>query len=200
MVRSRPALVGGIVVALLVVAAAAGLFGIQYFRAVQECSTQLSCTPVFSGGIAANALFASVSGLTVAIALAIGVGVSWQKPPVANSILARQIEDEGRNLEEYRLRRAQLDEWTAMAQARAMERAAMEQAGALAEAEFQAAQDEALMQQITIWEEDSPEQQQGESEDDARRRVMAEHLAHIARSRPELLAEVLRVWINQPIR
>jgi hypothetical protein len=175
------------------------MFAAQYTQAIAECAVAAACTPVWSVGIAANALFVSVAGLAAAVALAVGVGVSWRRNTIPNTSLARDLEYQGRNLEEYRLRRAQLDEWTAMAQARAMERAAMEEAEALADAEAIAAQDEVLMSQISLWEEDAPEEQ-SETDDQVRHRVMAEHLAHLARSHPEAVAEVLKTWINQPAR
>ena len=50
----------------------------------------------------------------------------------------------------------------------------MEEAEALAQAELTAAEDKVLMSQITIWEEDAVPEEQGETEDQACRRVVSE--------------------------
>ena len=200
--RSRPALVGGLVVAFVVVLAAAGIYAVQTAQDSALCSAVPSparCLGMSSVQTATNAVYASVAGLLMAIVMAVAVGLNVGLGPKPNTQLAKSLDADEHHLEEYRARRAQLDEWTVMAQARAAEalaaRAEMKaQAAADTDATFEAEAARWVLQ------EEAGEEEAQESEAQRRGRFLAEHLAQLAGAKPEAVAAVLSGWINQPNR
>jgi hypothetical protein len=114
----RPSLFAALVIAALVVLVAMGIFTVQSVMDGRSCE---SCG-WFSPNLAFSALFASLAGLLVAIGLAMALGMNWRRDLSINTALARSIENEEEHLQDYRLRRAQLDEWTAMAATHAAEK------------------------------------------------------------------------------
>jgi len=200
--RSRPALVGGLVVAFVVVLAAAGIYAVQTAQDSALCSAVPSpaqCLGISSVQTATNAVYASVAGLLMAIVMAVAVGLNVGLGPKPNTQLAKSLDADEHHLEEYRARRAQLDEWTVMAQARAAEalaaRAEMKaQAAADTDATFEAEAARWVLQ------EEAGEEEAQESEAQRRGRFLAEHLAQLAGAKPEAVAAVLSGWINQPNR
>ncbi len=191
-VARRPSLFAALVVAAMVLLCAIGLFSVKYAEASQSCFQP--CDVSFTAQFALTCIFVSVAGLLITIGIALALGMNWRRDGVPNIALARTIEDEEQHLQEYRLRRAQLDEWTSMAAARAAEKAAQEMAEQQAAAEAEAA----FIAEASRWIEEEEETQ--ESAEDEKRRVLAEHMAHLARVKPEAVAAVLRMWINQPVR
>ncbi|HVA23857.1 MAG TPA: hypothetical protein VMW62_05635 [Chloroflexota bacterium] len=195
--RRRSGLVPILIVAAVVLVAAAGIFAVQSLEDSAFCSAVPSpsqCLGISSLQTFTNAVYASVAGLLVATMIAVAVGVNVGHGPGPNTSLAKSLDQDEYHLEEYRARRAQLDEWTIMAQARAAEQAAR----AEMEAEAAAEADAAFEVEAARWvQEEAGEEEAQESETARRSRVLAEHLAHLARARPEAIASVLSGWINQ---
>lgn len=196
MAISRPQLYAAGVVACLVLLVGAGLAIVEVGQMNVSCAklTGASCDAALSPELALAAVIASVTGLLAAVGLAMALGMNWKRGGTPNASLAKAIESEEAHLQDYRLRRAQLDEWTGMAAARAAEKAAAEIAAAQAAAEAEAA----FIAEASRWIEE--EEETVETAEDEKRRVLAEHMAHLARVKPEAVAEVLRMWINQPVR
>ncbi|HEX6511646.1 MAG TPA: hypothetical protein VF157_05065 [Chloroflexota bacterium] len=203
--RSRPALVGGLFLAALVVLAAGGLFALQYGQALAQCSMlfaapQCSVSPAPS--VAMNAVFASLAGLLLAAIMAISLGMGPRRDHRPNTALARRLSDEERYLEHYRQRRAQLDEWTAMAKARAAERAAEIQTEGELGAQWTVGPDGVPIQAGAAgptgaagqWQEEGKPAEETDSQ--MKSRVLTEHLMHLARVKPEAVASVVSGWIN----
>lgn len=197
MSRPRPGLVGGIVVAAVIIIAALGIFLIQSLHDSAVCSVlpnPRECLGLSPVSTFTSAVYASAGGLLVAVVLAVTVGVNVVRGPGPNTTMARSLEIDERHLEGYRARRAQLDEWTVMAQARAAQQAARAEAAAQAAAEAEAAFEAEAARWI---QEEQGEEEERESEGARRSRVLAEHLAHLARTKPEAVAAVVSGWINQ---
>jgi hypothetical protein len=199
--RSRPGLLGGLIVAFVVLLAAAGIFTVQSMQDSQQCASVTSpteCASISPISTATGAIYASVAGLAVAALLAFAVGINTGGVQKPNAALARSLDQDEYNLDGYRARRAQLDEWTIMAQARAAEQAAR----AEAEAEAAAEAYDAFEAEAARWVQEETGEEEGAQESDTQRRsrVLAEHLAHLARAKPEAVAAVLSGWINQPNR
>jgi len=203
MQRSRPALFGALFVVGLVLVAAGGLFTVQFSQATAACSEVPrpdTCAFAWPPAAGANALFASMAGLLAAIVLAITVGMNVRRDPAPNVALANQLEYEERYLDWYRQRRAQLDQWTTLAQAGARERQIQAEAdqeaaiAAQAEAEVTAALsgDGSWQQEHEPTPEYTAEQR--------RRARLSERLLRLAKSKPEAVASVVSGWINQPSR
>src|SRR5579872_1154094 len=87
-----------------------------------------SCASNSTVSVVTMAVYASVAGIVLAMLLAAAVGVSTARSPKPNVALAKLMDQDEYHLEGYRARRAQLDEWTVMAQARAAELAARAEA------------------------------------------------------------------------
>jgi len=196
-VKKSPTLLAVILISGLVLVCAAGIYAVGYRQASAECAASygVPCGVEFSLTFGVSAVTASISGLVLAIGMALALGMNWHRDGAPNKALALRIADEESNLQDYRLRRAQLDEWTHMAAARAAEKAAADAAAAQAAAEAEAA----FLAEASRWIEEE-EDEEPESVEDERRRVLAEHMAHLARVKPEAIAEVLKMWINQPVR
>jgi len=199
--RSRPALVGGLVVAFVVVLAAAGIYAVQTAQDSALCSAVPSpaqCLGISSVQTATNAVYASVAGLLMATVMAVAVGLNVGIGPKPNSQLAKSLDSDEHHLEEYRARRAQLDEWTVMAKDRA---AAARAARAEMKAQAAAAADTTFEAEAARWvQEEAGEEEAQESDAQRRGRFLAEHLAQLASAKPEAVAAVLSGWINQPNR
>ncbi|MFI5269862.1 MAG: hypothetical protein ACHQ7M_20990 [Chloroflexota bacterium] len=197
MKHPRPGLVGGLIVAFVVLLAAAGIFAVQSMQDSQVCSAvpnPSDCAGISPVGTATAAVYASVAGLLVAMLMAFAVGINTNRGQRPNTALAKSLDQDEFHLEGYRARRAQLDEWTIMAQARAAEQAARSEAEAQAAAEAY----DAFEAEAARWvQEETGEEEAQESDTQRRSRVLAEHLAHLARTRPEAVAAVLSGWINQ---
>jgi hypothetical protein len=194
--RSRT-IAAAIIVATVIILAAVGIFVVQYIMESSQCAAQ-AC-PDFSGmRIAITALYAAIAGMTAAMRLASfeGFNVKRYQPP--NTALARTIDLDERHLAAYQARRTQLEEWTTAAQARAAEQAAIAEEQARAWAESEAAFEAEAARWVQ--EDAGEEEEQQESESTRRSRVLSEHLAHLARTKPEAVAAVVSSWINQPVR
>jgi hypothetical protein len=196
-VKKSPALMAAVLISGLVLICAAGLYAVGFRQASADCAASLGmpCGMDFSLSFGVSAVSASIAGLVLTVGLALALGMDWHRDGAPNTALALKIADEEGNLQDYRLRRAQLDEWTHMAAARAAEKAAADAAAAQAAAEAEAA----FLAEASRWIEEE-EEEQPETAEDERRRVLAEHMAHLARVKPEAIAEVLKMWINQPVR
>ena len=190
-------------IALVVLAVSGGLFAIQYGQALAEC-TQLprpdTCAFTWPPQVAVNAVFASAAGLLAAVVMAITVGVNARRDPAPNVALALQLEDEERQLEAWRERKAEYDGLMALAaERRAEEQAhAEELAEAALEAQAEAEMAAALSGAGGPWQEE--EQTPEATLEQKRREAMAERLRQLAKDKPDAVAEVVKGWINQPVR
>src|SRR5579884_3996042 len=195
MLRSRPGLLAGLLVAAVVLLVSGGLFAIQYGQAAADCAELPrpdTCAAAWPPQAALDAVFASVAGLLAAIVMAITVGVNARRSPAPNIALVLQLEEEERYLQEQNARRAQYNEWMGMARARDKE--LKERAAEAAQAAMAAA----LAGRAGAWEEETPVPEP--TIDDRRRQALAEHLQQLAKNKPETVAEVIKSWINQPQR
>ena len=194
---SRPTLVASIVVAAVLIVAALGIFLVETLHDSAICSVlpaPVECGSASPVSVFTSAVYASAGGLLLAAILAVIAGVNLERGSGPNTSLARFLEIDERQLEGYRARRAQLDEWTVMAQARAAQEAARAEAAAQAAAEAEAAFEAEAARWI---QEEQGEEEEKETEGARRSRVLAEHLAHLARTKPEAVAAVVSGWINQ---
>lgn len=203
MLRSRPGLLAGLLVAAVVLLVSGGLFAIQYGQAAADCAELPrpdTCAAAWPPQAALDAVFASVAGLLAAIVMAITVGVNARRSPAPNIALVLQLEEEERYLQEQNARRAQYNEWMGMARARDKElkERAAEAAQAAIEAQAEAEMAAALAGRAGAWEEETPVPEP--TIDDRRRQALAEHLQQLAKNKPETVAEVIKSWINQPQR
>src|SRR5579885_651907 len=98
MMRARPGMFAGIIVAVLVLAAACGLFAVQYVQVSAQCSFLAGGVPCSVGSstpiVAGSAIFVAIAGLLAAIVMAITAGVNTRTDGPPNVALARQIEAE----------------------------------------------------------------------------------------------------------
>ena len=193
-----------LVVVVLVLALASGLFAVQYAQAFAQCSAlpgSAPCAAVSSARIAVDGLFVAIAGLLAAMVMAITAGINWRNSPAPNSALAQRLDDEETAFKREQARRAELAQLNALALAHAAASASpvspMADTVPVSAAAATDAAGDASIVPGPRWQLE-PEKPAVETADQARRRVLAERLKNLARNKPDAMAEVLKVWINQP--
>ncbi|HLY64331.1 MAG TPA: hypothetical protein VKU60_02260 [Chloroflexota bacterium] len=203
--RVRPRTLTGLIIGSLILTVACALFAIQYAQAYSECSAQIvrgSCSEVPSVVLAADGLFASIAGLLAAIVIGITTGINFRTEPSPNLALARRLQAEDESFRAAEQRRAELRELNAIALSHVVtqkadaEAAKQEADKAAAEAAEQALANGEATPGQPQWEEEK----EVESEEQRRRRLLADRILQLARRRPEVMAGVVRGWIDQPSR
>lgn len=208
----RGRLVASVIVGLVVLVAASGVFVVQYAQSIAQCSAvpatslpSVSCsTSVSPSNVALNAVFVALAGLLAAIVMAISSGVGVRTSPAPSVALARRLESEDEVFQREKDRRKQLADMGELARAhlttqQEKAREAAELAAAVAEAEAEATE-ELGPGHYDLDTGEWIEEAQQETADQVRRRVMADRLRTLARNKPEVVADVLRGWIDQPQR
>jgi flagellar biosynthesis/type III secretory pathway M-ring protein FliF/YscJ len=207
MTRLRPGTLAGIVIAALVLAAACGLFAVQYSQAYAQCSSlpgASPCSAVSPPGQAVSAVFVAIAGLLVAIVMAITAGINSRVDAAPNSALARQLEAEDAAYKRARERFEELKELNRLALAHAQPSPDLTEAAAET-TEVEMSDHEMSVSEILSggpairgsdgqWEE----QKHVETEEERRKRLVVDRMRSLARNKPEAVADVLRDWIDQP--
>ena len=201
--REGPKIMTMVIVSVIVLTVAAGLFAIQYVQAYQSCAVQTTPGPCMSEStlqLWTNGVFASVAGLMVVMVMAMTLGVRVYKQPTPNTALALRLAAEDAAFRAMQERRAQLRELNAIALSHVVtdqakkEEQKEEAAQAAKEAGTPTPEDEAAM---VRWEE---ERQEAESEAQRRSKMLMERMIQLARRNPKTVADIVDGWINQPIR
>jgi flagellar biosynthesis/type III secretory pathway M-ring protein FliF/YscJ len=189
------------IAAVLVMLSTAGFYAILNSQIAAQCGQippPASCAAVWPGNIAQSALFISLGGLLAAVVLAVTAGVTWRRMDHPNVALARQIEAEDNAFKESQERRIQLEALRELALAHlrtqtAKDAAANAEAGEAAAAKAAVAEAEAALATWKLEEETA----HVETIDERRRRVLADRLVNLAKTKPEAVADVIKLWINQ---
>lgn len=187
------------VVVVLVMVVAGGLFALQFSQAQAQCSLlpgSPPCGQLPAARIALDGFFVAIAGLVVAVAMALATGIKWRSSPAPNTLLAERLDEEQQAFKREQARRSELAQLNALARTHAATLTQAHAEMAAAEAE-EAARASAAAASGPRWQlEEEPNTT--ESPEQARRRVLADRLKTLAKNRPETVAGVLQVWINQP--
>ncbi len=186
------------IVVALVLVAASGLFAVQLTQAYAQCSARpgsAPCADVSSVRIALDGLFVALAGGLAAIVMAISTGINWRNEQPPNTALAQRLQSEEEAFREQQERLSQLQEMRELAVAHAQAQAQRAATGGeAAPGGSEVAGEEAGG--VLIEEEET----RPETPDEARRRVLADRLRTLARNRPEVVADVVRSWIDRSSR
>jgi flagellar biosynthesis/type III secretory pathway M-ring protein FliF/YscJ len=201
--RWEPRITTGVIVSVIVLTVAAGIFGIEYARASATCAAQIAPGPCMSESslqMWTNGVFASLAGLMLAILMAMTVGVRVRREPAPDTALARRLAAEDMAWKAAEERRAQLRELNAIALSHVVtnqakkEVAKEEEERARREAGIPTPEEEAAMAR---WEE---EQREAETEAQRQGKLLMERMITLARRDPKVVADIIEGWINQPPR
>jgi flagellar biosynthesis/type III secretory pathway M-ring protein FliF/YscJ len=203
MTRLRPGTLAGIVIAALVLAAACGVFAVQYSQAYAQCSSlpgASPCSAVSPPGQAVSAVFVAIAGLLVAIVMAITAGINSRVDAAPNSALARQLEAEDAAYKRARERFEELKELNRLALAHAQPSPDLTENAEVEMSDHEMSVSEILSGGPAIRGSDGQweEQKHVETEEERRKRLVVDRMRSLARNKPEAVADVLRDWIDQP--
>lgn len=198
MTRVRPGMMAGIIVAVLVLVVASGLYAIESAQTYAQCSAvpSASCSLTSPPAQVLTAVFAAVAGLLAAIVMAITTGIDIRGQASPNSALARQLLAEDAAHKRSRERYEQLKQLEELARAQNQPSATVES---------ETADGQSTVSEILAGSSPLPgdegqwqEQKQPETADQRRQRMIVERLKVLARNKPDTVAEVIHGWIDQP--